>query len=148
MIPVNYFTKWWCTGIAWITTCTKCLQKQPLKLMYKITIQITEAVTRRYSVKKVFLKIRKNHKKTSVMESLFKNVANLKACNYIKKILQHVYLAVNFAKVLRTPFLQKTTASEIKTNLLYINYIKLLFKITVLMRKSKHFPLSYIWKMK
>ena len=88
--------------------------------MYKITIQITEAVTPRYSVKKVFLKIRKNHKKTSVMESLFKNVANLKACNYIKKILQHVYLTVNFAKVLRTPFLQKTTASEVKTKLLYI----------------------------
>ena len=37
-------------------------------------------------------------------EFLFNKVADLRACNFIKKRLQHRYFPVKFAKFLRTPF--------------------------------------------
>ena len=40
---------------------------------------------RRFSVKKLFLKSSQYPQETPVLESLFKNVADLKACNFIKK---------------------------------------------------------------
>ena len=43
--------------------------------------------------------------KTPVLESLFNKYAGLKACNFIKKRLQHRFFPVKFAKFLRTPFL-------------------------------------------
>ena len=42
--------------------------------------------------------------KTPVLESLFNKYAGLKACNFIKKRLQHRFFPVKFAKILRTPF--------------------------------------------
>ena len=42
-----------------------------------------------------------------MLESLFDKVAGLKACNFIKKRLQHKCLAVNIAKFLRTYFFVK-----------------------------------------
>ena len=45
-----------------------------------------------------------HHKKTPVMESLSNKVAELKACNVIKKKLQHRYFPVNIARSLRTLF--------------------------------------------
>ena len=39
-----------------------------------------------------------------MLESLFNEVAGLKACNFIKKEIQHKFFSVNIAKVLRTPF--------------------------------------------
>ena len=47
-------------------------------------------------------------RETSALESLFNKAAGLKACNSIKKRLQHSYFPVKFAKCLRTPFLQKS----------------------------------------
>ena len=43
-----------------------------------------------------FLKLCKIHVKTSLLESLFNNVAALKAWNFIKERLRHRYLPVNF----------------------------------------------------
>ena len=37
------------------------------------------------------------------LESLFNKVEGLKACNFIKKILEHRSFPVKFAKPLRTP---------------------------------------------
>ena len=37
-----------------------------------------------------------------MLESLFNKVEELKACNFIKKRLQHSYFSVNIAKPLRT----------------------------------------------
>ena len=44
------------------------------------------------------------HFKTSMVEFLFNKVAALKACNFIKKKLQHKCFLVNIAKFLRTPY--------------------------------------------
>ena len=43
--------------------------------------------------------------KTPVLESLFNKLAGLKACNFIKKRLQHSNFPKNNAKFLRTDFL-------------------------------------------
>ena len=66
---------------------------------------ISEAVAQRCSVKKVFLKFRKIHRKTPVPEPLFNKVAGLRPATLLKKRLWHRCFPVNFAKFLRTPFL-------------------------------------------
>ena len=65
------------------------LQKQPSELFCK---------------KNIFLKIRKFHRKTTVLESLFNKVAGL--CSFIKKRLQHRCFPVKFTKPLRLPILK------------------------------------------
>ena len=52
------------------------------------------------------LKFRKFHWKTSVLESICNKVAGLKACNFIKKRLQHTCFPLKYAKFLRTPILK------------------------------------------
>ena len=47
----------------------------------------------------------------TVLEPLFKNVAGLKACNFIEKSLQHRCFHVNIAEVLILLF-QKTSAND------------------------------------
>ena len=44
------------------------------------------------------------HRKAPVLESFLNKVASLKACNFIKKRLQHKRFSVKFAKCLRTSF--------------------------------------------
>ena len=39
-----------------------------------------------------------------MLKSLFNKVADQKACNFVKKKLQHRCFPVKFAKFLRTPF--------------------------------------------
>ena len=56
-----------------------------------------EAVTHRFSVKQVFLKISKNSQKNTC--------ASLRPATLLKKRLWHWCFPVNFAKFLRTPFL-------------------------------------------
>ena len=63
----------------------------------------TEAVVRRYSVKKVFLKFRKTHRKASGLS--FNNVVALRPTTLLKKRLRHRHFPMNFAKLLRTPFI-------------------------------------------
>ena len=41
-----------------------------------------------------------------MLESLFNKVTGVKACNFIKKRLQHRCFPVKFAKFLRTPILK------------------------------------------
>ena len=69
------------------------IQKQPPEMCYK------------KGVLKIFCKI---HRKTPVSESLFNKVARLRPATLIKKKLWHKCFPVNFAKFLRTPFLQNT----------------------------------------
>ena len=57
-------------------------------------ILFPEAVARRCSVKKVFLKISQNSQKTPVLDSLFNKVEGV----YLK--LEHRCFPVNFAKFL------------------------------------------------
>ena len=59
-----------------------------------------EAVVRRLQIR-CSKKCCKFHPKTSVLESLFNKATGLKACNSIKKKLQHRRFPVKF---LRTPF--------------------------------------------
>ena len=56
--------------------------------------------------KKCSLKVRKFHRKTSVLESLFNKVAGLPSCNFIKKWLQQWCFPVKFPKLLRTSILK------------------------------------------
>ena len=51
-------------------------------------------------------KIRKFHRKTPVLESLFNKVAGLRVCNFIKTRLQHSFFPVKFSNFLRTPTLK------------------------------------------
>ena len=44
-----------------------------------------------------------------MLESLFNKYSGLKACNFIKKRLQHSWFPVKFAKFFRTLFLQNTS---------------------------------------
>ena len=61
----------------------------------------------RCSVKKDVLKNIANFTgKHPVLQSLFNNVTGLQVCNFIKKILQHWYFRMKFAKLLRTPILK------------------------------------------
>ena len=60
-----------------------------------------------------------------MLESLFNKVANLKACNFIKKRLWHRF-TVNIAKFLRKPFLNNICEwlllqFSVKMYLLYVN---------------------------
>ena len=57
------------------------------------------------AIKHMFLKFHSIHGKTSVLESVFNKVAELKAGNFIKNRLQHRCFPVNIAKCLRTAFL-------------------------------------------
>ena len=54
---------------------------------------------------------RRNHRRCSIKKAVLKNFAKftgkqLKACNFIKKRLQHRCFPVNIAKFLRTPILK------------------------------------------
>ena len=63
-----------------------------------------------------------------MLESLFNKVAGLKACNFIKKRLQHRCFPVNIAKFLRTSFFTE----YLRWLLLHIVSIKLrnIFKLS------------------
>ena len=54
----------------------------------------------------VLRKFRNIHRNTHVLELLFSIVAELEACNCIKKRLQHRCFLVNIAKIFRTPILK------------------------------------------
>ena len=64
-----------------------------------------EAVVRRYSVKKVFLKVSQNSREGICARVSFSNkVAGLRPATLLKKRLWHRCFLVNFVKFLRTPF--------------------------------------------
>ena len=54
----------------------------------------------------VFLKYRKFHRKTPMLESLLNKVSGLQICSFIKKRLQGRCFPVKFANFLRTPILK------------------------------------------
>ena len=61
---------------------------------------------------KLELNICKLHRKTPALECIFNKVhevSSLKACKFIKKLLQHRYFPWNFAKSLRTVFLKNAS---------------------------------------
>ena len=68
-----------------------------------------EAVAQRCSVKKMFLEISQNSQENKHMcQSLFFNkVAGLRPATLLKNRLWHWCFPVNFAKFLRTPFLEE-----------------------------------------
>ena len=58
-----------------------------------------------------------------VLEFLFNKVADLKACNFIKKRLQYRCLPVNIAKLLKTAFVYRTSPVAASVNLNLTNII-------------------------
>ena len=54
----------------------------------------------------MFLKVLQYPQETPVLKSLFKKVASLKVCNFIKKRPQHRCFLVNIAKFLKLPILK------------------------------------------
>ena len=73
------------------------------KLHLLLLLLLSEAVIRRCSSKQLVLKLLLySQENTPVLESLFNKVASLKACNFIKKRLQHRCFPVNIARFLRT----------------------------------------------
>ena len=68
----------------------------------------------RYSVKIVFLKISKYHRKTSVLKSLFNKVSGAESCTFIKKKLQHRYFSCEIWETFKNIYFEehlRTTAS-------------------------------------
>ena len=66
----------------------------------------TEAAARGVLSEKLFLNILQYSQESTCCSSLFKKVADLKPCNFIKKKLQHRCFSVNIAEFLRTPILK------------------------------------------
>ena len=54
----------------------------------------------RCCIRRLFLKILPYSQETLVLESIFKNIADLQTCNFIKKGPQHWYFPGNIAKFL------------------------------------------------
>ena len=86
-----------------------------LKRTVQVKEQVSEAIVRRLRIR-CSSKLRKFHKETSVLESLFNKVADLNVCNCIKKRLQHSCFSVKFANFLRTPFLQFLRTASVATS--------------------------------
>ena len=61
---------------------------------------------RRCTIKKLLLKISQSLQETPVLKSLFRKVAGLKVCNFIKKRPQRKCFLVNISKFLRLPILK------------------------------------------
>ena len=53
------------------------------------------------------LKFRKFYRKAPVLESLLNKIAGLKACNFIKNRVQHMFFLLKFAKFLRNSISKK-----------------------------------------
>ena len=56
-----------------------------------------------------FFKFSKIHEETSLLESLFNNIAGFNVWNFIKKRIWHSYLPVNFPQFFTKPYLQNIT---------------------------------------
>ena len=56
--------------------------------------------------------IRNSRQEEFCKKVVLRNFAKFKACNFIKKKLWHRCFSVNFAKILRTPFLQNTSGGS------------------------------------
>ena len=67
---------------------------------------------RRCSIKKVFLKISQNSQEKTCSKVSFLVKFQASACNYIKKKLPHRCFPANFAKLLRSSFLQNTSGRQ------------------------------------
>ena len=99
---IQFHVSWVSLKIAWF----------PLSQNYLCSISTQETFKRSRSrvqkqpfanvIKNMFLKFRNIHSKISVLGSLFNKVAELQACNFIKKWLQHRCFPVNTANLLRT----------------------------------------------
>ena len=74
--------------------------------------QVSEPVDRRLQVRCSW-NFCKFHRKIYMLESLFNNAASLKTCNFVKKRLQHSYVPVKLAKLLRAPFQQKSSIGSL-----------------------------------
>ena len=85
-----------------VYTELKLLKEQKCLLVYNC-----KSSHRRSSVKKLFSKISQVSQDNICVRASFYKVAGLKACNFIKKRLQHRCFSVEFAKFLRTPTLKK-----------------------------------------
>ena len=75
---------------------------------------------RRYSVKKVFLKISQISQENTCAGLFLNKAAALQACNLIKKRLQHRCFPVKFAKFLRRP-IWRTSANDWSKDMSIIN---------------------------
>ena len=87
------------------TTRRKIKEQAPqLTLLYRG--RTVRSSHRRCCIRKLFLKILQYPQETPVLESIFKKVADLQTCNFIKKRPQHRCFPVNIAKFLILPILK------------------------------------------
>ena len=115
---------------SYIAFCIHCLPKNVYNDTlgsFKKVILWSKADVRKYSIKKLFSKYRKIHRKTHALQPLFNmqnSLENTSAAAYFsdrvkdlqstilsKKRLQHMCLPVNFAKFIRTTFLRTPTCN-------------------------------------
>ena len=126
-----------------------CLKLLSLQKIDKNKSFIKKQPLQRFCKKGVLKKFHKIHLKTPVSESLFNRVSGLRPASLLKKRLQHRCFQVNFAKFLRTPFLQNTSVISLTVSfhkeVLYICSNLLLLekwtKLTILL--SFHFANTF-----
>ena len=90
-----------------------------LKLMILWTLT-REAVVRRCSVEKVFLRISQYSQEDICLESLFTKVAERKPCNFIRKRLQHRCFLTKF---FRTGFYKSSPVAASKIENLFFLWL-------------------------
>ena len=84
-----------------------------------------EAVNEKCSVKRVFLRNFAKFTGKHLCQSLFFNkITGLRTATLLKKRLLHRCFPVNFAKFLRTPFLQNSSGRLLLKVFLIFNYLK------------------------
>ena len=86
----------------------QCNGKIKLITHYAVHLELEVLYEKRCSQK--FLKIQR---KTPVPESLFNKVAGLRLTTFLKKTLWYRCFPVNFAKFLRTPFLENISGHKL-----------------------------------
>ena len=96
---INKFLRTSFTEHLWTSACRKS-SRVSAKLI------CTEAATGGVLQKRCSQKFRKFYRKTLLFESLFNKVTGLRACNFIKKRLQHSSFPVQLDKFLKTSLLK------------------------------------------
>ena len=106
-LSVRLRTKW-----LWVRITLLSLKLQIWRLLRaRSSLTFRQTIERGFTLKLVrdmiitYSEICRNiYRKTLVLGALFNKVAGVKACNFIKKRLQHRCFAMNIAKSLRTAF--------------------------------------------
>ena len=110
LLPPNILIHWCYYVFTLYGQYTKCIYIIWSVHKNQSTTLFTEAVSRRCSLKKLFLKILQNSQENATAGvSFFSKVSGLRPTTLLEKRIRHKCFPVNFAKFLRALILQNTS---------------------------------------